>query len=119
MAPQDQFIVADLDAGHLVIKTSEVIFVEQQLNEEVRTPVESRRAASIAPRGHEANARHSSPPARAQPLRSALGRLKAIGPSLARRQPSATYRGRLCLASDRLGRSFRAWFAPRDRPPAR
>jgi hypothetical protein len=51
MAPQDQFIVADLDAGHLVIKTSEVIFVEQQLNEEVCTPVESRRAASIrAPR---------------------------------------------------------------------
>jgi hypothetical protein len=72
----------------------------------------------FAPRGHEANARRSSPPARAQPLRPALGRLKAIGPSLARRQPSATYRGRLCLASDRLGRPFRAWFAPRDRPPS-
>ena len=36
LAPQDQFIVADIDACHLVIKTSEVIFVEQQLNEEVR-----------------------------------------------------------------------------------
>lgn len=36
LSPQDQFIIADLDAGHLVVKTSEVETIEQELTNEVR-----------------------------------------------------------------------------------
>lgn len=35
LAPADPFIVADLDAGHLIVKTSEVDNIEAEINTEL------------------------------------------------------------------------------------
>jgi hypothetical protein len=37
LPPHEQFIISDLDSRHLLVKTSEVESIEEQLNLEVRT----------------------------------------------------------------------------------